>query len=516
MRFRPVVPAALAFACGVAVGTSAWVAPFLLFVSIVCLIASMFAQRESLTFCGLLCAFAAAGGLRQSAQSIPGRRDVSRYALGGYVELIGRVAAEPIVDRYYAHLHVEPEQVKLADGLVRKVSGRVLVRAALGDGHRVPTYGERVALKGMLRPLQGPGNPGAGMPLAVLHRQGVFSSMECRGPSTWRVLSHAPGLLDRFVALALSLRRSMNSAFGRCLPTEQATLLTGLVLGGHSDLSSDVREQFRRSGILHIVAASGANVGMVVAVVFLLAHVFPIPPSVRAWLAVGAAIVYAVAAGSQPAVVRAATMACVFMAAPIFGRERDAPCALAAAALAALAYDPANLYDVGFQLSFAIVVGTIAYWPVYERLLDRVVPPPDPTSKVSGRVVRVVRGWANVVALSAIAGAFSAPLTAQVFNAVPILGVVSNALIAPAVGVLMPAAIIGWAAQLAWPVLGNLVCVLLLRPLAGWIMAVAGGIASLDYASVNVPSPGWPMVAALYVALGYGALKGYARLVRSQ
>jgi len=220
---------------------------------------------------------------------------------------------------------------------------------------------------------------------------------------------------------------------------------------------------------------------------------------------VAAVIAYAIAAGAQPPVVRAAVMAIVFVAAPMLDRDRDAASALAFAALGALAYDPGNLADVGFLLSFSIVAFTIAFWPAWQRLEQRAIPVLRNEETARSLSARVARGVSATIGLSVIAGLAAAPVTIQTFRSVSIVSVVSNALVAPAVAASMPAAIVSYLACLVCPPVGGLACKWLVAPLASYILGVGNAFASIPGASVSVPAPGWPAVFAAYLALGFAA-----------
>jgi hypothetical protein len=166
-------------------------------------------------------------------------------------------------------------------------------------------------------------------------------------------------------------------------------------------------------------------------------------------------------------------------------------------------------------LSFSIVAFTLAFWPAWMRVEDAIAPMPEQGGRLQGSAIRLVRAALATIGLSAIAGLAAAPITIQTFRSVSIVSVASNALVAPAVAATMPTAVVGYAACLACPPLGALVCERLLSPLAGYVLRVGGAFASFPAASVAVPAPGWPVVSMSYLALGVLAHKA-TRLGRSQ
>lgn len=500
-RHRPLILATVCYGAGILVGTR-WEAVVALVAGGLILLGLAIAMRLAASArLAILVLFAAAGALRQYLVLAPQAGDALRPGQSRYVEVLGVVANEPVVRNRNALLLLNGEALRLEGALQRKIAGRLLVRLPLGEGTNPPWYGDRLDVRGWLAPLSEPSNPEAGVPTTYWRRQSVRWALECRSSIAWRKVGEDRGTLTRAVAAALSLRGSMERAFGNAMPRDRAAFVTAVVLGGHSSLSAETADSFRRSGILHIVAASGANVVIVMGLVFLLSRLIPLTPPIRAALMIVAVIVYTAAAGSQPAVLRAAIMAVVFVAAPLFDREHDAPCALATAALAAMAWEPAILLDVGFQLSFAIVAITLAYWPHWMAFLNGIVPRSESRDVSVLFGVGALRGLLCTCALSLLAGVASGPLTIQHFHAVSTVGVLANALIALAVSALMPVALLVWGVGLVVQPLGSLLAGMLVRWLAEYILWIADWIGSWPWAQVHLPSPGWITLAIFYAAI---------------
>jgi competence protein ComEC len=519
---RPIVMAAISFALGVASGSADWASPGFLAASgaaaIWALGMTRAGSRRVPVQIALLLAFAAAGAMRQYVQSKPGPHDISGWIGAGYVTVQGTIASDPAGEPQ-ASFVLDADQVRAASGDVEAVTGRVWCSIAMSPDRRAPLYGDRILLRGELVTPAGPRNLGSPDRSAFLRRHGVFATMRMRHGSLWRPLPHGSGVSP--VRWALGWRDSMLATFSRVLPAPTAAVLTGIVLGGSEGLSPDTEDAFVRSGLAHIMAASGANVAIFAWAVLWIAHRLYLGVRLSACLCCAVTLGYAVAAGAGPSVSRAALMAIAYLAAPILDRERDAPCALAFAALATLAWNPGYLLDVGFMLSFIIVALTLATMPIWTTALDHLLPMPAAahgaalervpalTRHITLGARRAGRAIVSVACLSATAGAASAPLTAQVFNAVPTMGIVANALAMPAVAVLLPASLAVWLVCLAIPPVGEAACRALVGPLAAYVTLVAEWASALPGSVLHVPSPGWWAVGASYAAMASVAI-GFA------
>ncbi len=120
---------------------------------------------------------------------------------------------------------------------------------------------------------------------------------------------------------------------------------------------------------MHAFAVSGLHVGYIILLVF---AVFQLV-GIRRWWALALLLpilfVYAAMTGFAPPVLRASVMAAMLLMAKNLGREGDGFTALAVAALLLLLYDPGNLFDVGFQLSFMAMLSILYFSPFFRRLL---------------------------------------------------------------------------------------------------------------------------------------------------
>jgi competence protein ComEC len=157
------------------------------------------------------------------------------------------------------------------------------------------------------------------------------------------------GAVDRVHAWAL---RALGVRPGAA---PERALVAGIVLGEAGALPRADRDRLRASGLYHLVAVSGQNVALVIlflVVALGLAGVIGTPSRLAA---VAATAVYVLATGAGPSIVRAGASGMLVAAAWLVSRPVRRWHLLASGAVAVLAADPLELYDPGFQLSFAAV-----------------------------------------------------------------------------------------------------------------------------------------------------------------
>jgi competence protein ComEC len=275
------------------------------------------------------------------------------------------------------------------------------------------------------------------------------------------------------------IRRAANDLINRVLPEPQAGLATAMAIGLRDVVSRDVSDDFRISGLSHVVAISGWHIAMLGAVVAALLGGLPRRP--RSVLIVLAIVAYAIIAGAAPSILRAALMASAVIVARESGRRGQAKAALALTCLALVVLDPATVSDVGFELSAVATAGLLAWaTPLHGWL--------------AARVPRHTPGWlVEALGVSLTAQAATLPLILLQFGRLSLVAPLANLLIAPLVApaMLVTAVCIAAGATLAagLPTVAMAPVSLVGALLVGAMIAIAHLCATLPFASIDLPPP---------------------------
>jgi competence protein ComEC len=306
------------------------------------------------------------------------------------------------------------------------------------------------------------------------------------------------------VALALShtgeIHNRAEGALGRGMPAREAALARGFVLGEDEGVDERTTDDFRRSGLSHLLAVSGQNVALLALLAMPLLAALGMPLRARLVWLLGLIAVYVPLAGAGPSIQRAGIMGALSVLATLAGRRASRLYAVAIAAIVLLALEPSIAADVGWQLSFAAVLGILAFAAPLRAALG-------------GWLGK--RGWRRPLvegaAMTIAATVATAPLIAFHFEAVSTLTLPANLLALPAVA---PAMWLGMLAAAAGQVPGfpvealNSVNALLLAYIAQ--VAAWCGRPSWAYPHLRLGIGG---LIAAYVAIAMGAIS-ISRLAR--
>ncbi len=294
---------------------------------------------------------------------------------------------------------------------------------------------------------------------------------------------------------AQHLREAISAAVAYRSP-DVAALVPALVHGDDHALSDGLRDDFRTSGLTHLLAVSGTNLTLLVGFLLALARPLGAGPRARVVLAVVATLGYVLLARPEPSVVRAAVMGLVGVAGlSTGGRRRGARC-LALAVVVVVLVDPWLATSAGFLLSALATGGIILLAPVWRDALARWMP----------------RWLAEAIAVPAAAQLACTAPVAALSGEVSLVAVVANLVVAPAVGPATVLGLTGGLAGLAWAPFGTGVGFVTALP-AGWIVLVGRRAAALPGAAAVV-GDGPVVVAALVVACAVVAVSGHLLLRR--
>jgi len=301
----------------------------------------------------------------------------------------------------------------------------------------------------------------------------------------------------------------------------QAPLAKALILGYKEELTDESRTLFSRSGLSHVMAVSGLHVGFIVAPFWI---IIPFLWGNRWGKWMGLLLLtllltgYAGLTGFSASVSRASLMAWLITYGKLFHKTRNSINLTATAAVILLLINPHQLFDVGFQLSFAAVFVILLVMPEAQRVI--------PFKYRHG----IFGGLLTIMLVSLVVQIGLFPILIHYFGEFSIIGPVSNALVVPILTFTVP---IGLLFSLLSPISPTFFQygVLPVQYSVEWINRVASTFGGMDYsfitvensmislfliwmmaafviAAIRMPSIRWKMLAGLLFALNLYMVEG--------
>ena len=451
-------------------------------------------RKSSLAFAFALVAFGLAGAaLHTAAMNPPDGGHIANLEDRGAIDLsaplriTGVLAGHP--DRRPGRLMLEVDLERLGDGAAeRRTEGRARITIYLSGrwGERVLPFrsGDRVDFIAELRRPDPPRNPGGFDYRLWLRRKGITHVGYLKSPAAMRILSRGHGLplASQLSSLRASLDLRIRTDFSiKDALDQKGALLRAMLLGQRGMVSEETNRLLRRTGLLHVLAISGLHVWLLGAAVFLLLRAAMLPPRAVTLLTIIALACYWALAGGRASAARASLVAIVFLAGRLFHRKTNNVNNLAFAAFAVLLVSPGELYQAGFQFTFAAALSlSLLYRPV-QRLLEP------------------LGAFGKMLALSVAAVAGTLPLAALNFNIVTLHGALTTVLLLPLMTLVIFFGFIYLAVASILPAVGGI-----LAALVGFLLGIslegAGLFDKVLPVAVWLPTPPIWLVTVYYAA----------------
>ena len=369
--------------------------------------------------------------------------------------------------------------------------------------------GRGVEVTGVVRSPRGPTAEGLFDYRRYLGRLGIHYQLQVSSSNDWRVLGGpvATPVADRFRAWA-----QMMLARGLPEVDEPLRLLWAMTLGWKTALTDEVSEPFMRSGTMHIFAISGLHIALIAGIFVSLFRVFTVPRGACGLVVIPLIWAYTGVTGWQASAIRSTIMMTVIIAGWSLKRPSDLINSLAAAAWIILLWDPQQLFQPSFQLSFSVVLSLALFLPVLEGLRKRWLAPdpflPAPLRPHWPRWAEVpARHAATSFTTSLAAWLGSMPLVAYYFHLFTPVSLIANLIVVPLSGLALMSNLASLVVGAAWPVGAELF------NHSAWfwmqlMVSCSEGCAYFPGAACYVAAPG-PITFFLYYSLLVGAMSGW-------
>jgi ComEC/Rec2-related protein len=300
----------------------------------------------------------------------------------------------------------------------------------------VPEFGDELKFFGTAEPIEPPRNPGEFDMRSYLARRDVYRMLFVRYPEDGTLIRHGGG--NPILRAAQKSRAWMQNALSRGLEDapEVQNFLSGIVLGLRHQTPEDMEEPFQQTGTLHLFAVAGLHVGIVAALLWMLATVARLSRRSAAAVIIPLLLFYAAVTGLHISSIRAAVMASIMIGGFFFERKAFLFNSLAAAAFVLLCWNTNELFSTGFQLSFAVVGAIVLFADPFFRFLQRwvAIDPFLPRSLLRGprRWLHSGYEWlCHGASVSLAAWAGSLPFILWYFHLVTPISLLANLVVVP-------------------------------------------------------------------------------------
>lgn len=336
--------------------------------------------RPAIAAWGATLCFAGLGAIRLIACTTAPADDIRRFVGEDRVlaTVHGRILTEPAPvrdDWCFAELtftdsptvfYLKLDRIKTAGGWI-DAGGVVRVQVDEPTPNLHP--GDTVSAYCWLYRFDGPTNPGQFDLAAHLARRNIYVGASVPSNEAIERQKNARQGLLRLVHARF--RRAVAEALlpGPAAVDDPHGLAAALLLGERSGIDRRTYEAFRRTGLLHFISLSGMHLGIFAGLVWWVGKAAGLMKPGRAILCIVATTAFLLAVPARAPTVRAAVIVWAFCVAILVRRRTNALNSLCLAAMILLLIRPTQVFEAGWQLSFAAVAGILALTGPVERFI---------------------------------------------------------------------------------------------------------------------------------------------------
>ena len=282
--------------------------------------------------------------------------------------------------------------------------------------------GETLTIRGVLRPVFSTDNYGSFNWKEYLARRHIFSQID--GKEVLK--TEAPSPFWRAIS---ATRADMLKVFEDNFSKNLSAILSGIAIGEKGDIDKGLYAAFQDSGAIHLLVASGGNVGFVTLIVYFLCSLFFAGRVLPAFAALSAALFYTLIAGADAPLIRAYIMTFAATAGLLLGRKSGVLQGFITAALVILIFNPQSIFDAGFQMSFLATLAIIYFVCNFS---------------FTSRLPKTAAWAAGLFFVSLSAQAALVPIFTNYFNKISFAAIISNIFLVPLSGLIMGGAFLLW------------------------------------------------------------------------
>ncbi len=400
---------------------------------------------------------------------------VRQALVGEGLRVTGHVYSEPYLNDYGSYVY-------LLDGVTvegeQSGNTKLYVPSELGVGIQC---GDVVEVVAEVEYPRGVRNPGGFDDRLYLLSQGVQLKAYAQS-------AEVTGYRSSVAVAMVQTRQYIGAVMDRVFEADVAPVAKGLLIGDTRGIDDEAAQDFRDTGMTHVLSVSGLHATILIAAVytfFRLIRLGRTPQLIGALLFIAG---YTFIAGMPPSMIRAGIMASVVLLHRHFGRQSDTLSSLALAFIASLLINPLDLFSAGFQLSFSAVFGMLTLgWQMRRWLSKKLLP-------------RKLIKPGDAVSASVGATAGTLPVLAAAFNRVSLFSIILNIFLIPLSSAII---VLVFICTVAGTVFVPAAFILAYMPtvLIRFMMSAIHWAASIPFMAVNVASPPWYAVLACFMLL---------------
>ncbi len=314
-------------------------------------------------------------------------------------------------------------------------------------------YGDYVSLSGILSTPKISSNPSEFNYQKFLNNKGILKTFYVKSENfkfiyspDFKTINKKDNKIEYFNLCLIrkmhDIRDEVILKHSKYIKSPMLEILGGVVFGDDAvNPPDEIKGSFINSGLLHLLAASGLNVALILSMWLCFVYFINIPYRFKILSGIFIIFLYTLMTGFPPSIVRASVMLLLILIGKLIYRDANGVSLIFVAGLLILFFKPEFILDVGFQLSFLVTLGLIVCIPCVTHLF----------SNLNKNYLRKIKNFPKIIKsfllifspisilccllVPFVAQLWAGPLQAYYFNTVSSYSILANIAVVPFIGI---------------------------------------------------------------------------------
>lgn len=388
------------------------------------------------------------------------------------------------------------------DHVWEETSGNIQLAWPAKNGKPKGVRGDVVLIRAKLEVLKPPENPGGFDFSGYAALSGLYHQAKIDHNYFQKLKHDAPPVWQRWIC---NWRDDLLATLRKYLTPEDGVLgiAEALLIGYKADLDPAWTASYQQTGIVHIIAISGLHLGLIYLVLGWLLDRLPViqhKPAMKSIILVLLLWIFTAITGASASVLRSAVMFSCLLFGKALGKQGNSANTLAASACILLIFNPMLLWDLGFQLSYAAIIGIGWLQPLF--------------------VIQSIERWkigkwfSEAVAVTLAAQTMTLPITLRLFHQFPTYFLISNLVAVPWSTILLFGEI-GLILLEPFPMLASRIADLLEMNIR-WLNRFVRTIEQWPASNIaEIPADGWSSLFLFVCIFGFASWRLQGRVIHA-
>lgn len=264
---------------------------------------------------------------------------------------------------------------------------------------------------------------------------GIYAIAETENSNIKLIQHNKLSVIDEFI---YNIKSTITSNFNKILSPENQGLAIGILLGDSKFISDDIKQSFKDSNLSHVLAVSGAHVSYIL--IGIVKCLKKVDKRVQKIVLIVFLLFFIKLTGATSSVTRAGIMGIMVILAQICKRKSDVLNNIAISCFIILVINPYNLFNLGFQLSYAGTLGIILFYDILYGVVEKVHKKINITCKINllnSMFSKLVNYIVTTVTVSISANILIMPIIIYNFNKFSLVFLISNLLVSGLFGIII-------------------------------------------------------------------------------